>query len=353
MTTPSTLAQFLSATPFQMMQRGLPNGGGSYSSPVIAQPTKPVAPPPVKPLFPSGTSTVATQTQAPDMTQYLNPNTGVPYTPAEYADTVAAKLTQAQTGPDVPNYAGNQLTEASQTTDQLTNTATDLNNAENDIKTGTTDPYKVAGASGIAYSPAELKAIESAYAGIYDPALKSALNKLTDKQKADTAAQTLKDSEAKTVFDTNEAIRQWRATTGSKADSTDASFTNDQINAAAGKLGMLISDFKGLDPDLKNFFIHEPNGADPSGAKDTNGDPVLKPMGTVFQWYIDNEPDKAAALIASSTLPAVVKAYYINKIPPTVVDTSTKKSLIDSIFGKINPVVSDAIGGLGNWLNGK
>ena len=342
MSTPSTLAQFLSATPFQMMNRSLPNGGGAYSSPTIAQPTKPVAPPPVKPLFPAGTSTVASS-PAPDMTQYTNPNTGVPYTPAEYADTVAAKLTQAQSGPDIPNVAGNNLTEAPQTTDQLTNTATDLNNAENDIKTGTTDPYKVAGASGIAYSPAELKAIQSAYAGIYDPALKTALAKLTAKQKADAAAQTLKDAEAKTVFDTNEAIRQWRATTGSKATSGD-NFTDTQTNAGAGKLGMTISDFNKLDPDLKNFFINTPLGTDP---KDSTGN-TTEPMDQVFKDHMKMVTDgtetnaSVAKIITDSQLPEAVKAYYINKIPA---DAAKKASWLDGVFG----MVGDAV----NFVQGK
>ena len=146
----NTLAQYLSATPFQMLNRNLPNGAGSYASPVVAQPTKPIVPS-SKPLFPAGTTTTAaTSAPAQPMTQYINPATGVQYTPAEYADTVAAKLQQAQSGPDIPNYAGNQLTEAPQTTDQLTSTATDLNNARNDIATGTTDPYKVAGGLEIA-----------------------------------------------------------------------------------------------------------------------------------------------------------------------------------------------------------
>ena len=343
----NTLAQYLGATPFQMMTRSLPNGAGSYGSPVVAQPTAPVKPSPVKPLFQGNTTTTtAPVAPAPNMTQYINPDTGVQYTPEQYADTVAAKLTQAQTGPDVPNYAGNQLTEGPQTTDQLNSTATDLNNARNDIATGTTDPYKVASKSGINYTAAELKAIESAYAGVYDPALKTALAKLTDKQKADTAAQTLKDAEAKTVFDTNEAIRQWRATTGSKASSTD-NFTTTQSNAAAGKLGMGIAQFDKLDPDLKNFFINTPKGTDP---KDSTGN-TTEPMDEVFKDHMKmvtdgtETYDSVAKIITDSSLPEVVKAYYINKIPA---DPAKKASWLDGVFG----AVGSAAGTVGNFLQG-
>ena len=86
----NTLAQYLGATPFQMMTRNLPNGAGSYASPVVAQPTKPIVPS-SKPLFPAGTTTTATAPTVPapaqPMTQYINPDTGVPYTPQQYADT--------------------------------------------------------------------------------------------------------------------------------------------------------------------------------------------------------------------------------------------------------------------------
>ncbi len=49
-----------------------------------------------------------------------------------------------------------------------------LKNVRDDIATGVNDPYEWAGGSGIPYSPQELSAIESAMAGIYDPAIESA-----------------------------------------------------------------------------------------------------------------------------------------------------------------------------------
>jgi hypothetical protein len=284
------------------------------------------------------------------MTQYINPATGVQYTPAEYADTVAAKLTQAQTGPDVPNYAGNQLTEGPQTTDQLNSTATDLNNTRNDIATGTTDPYKVASKSGINYTAAELKAIESAYAGIYDPAIKTALAKLDTQQKADTAAQSLKDAEAKTVFDTNEAIRQWRATTGTNPTYSDGSggtsFTTTQENKGASLAGMNVSDFNTLDPDIKNFFVNPPQMIDPA---DATGKAKISVLAQ-FKKDMDLVPtggmthDEVAANITDSTLPTAVKAYLIAKIPA---DPAKKAGWLDGVFGGIGKVA----GAVGNWFN--
>jgi hypothetical protein len=72
-----------------------------------------------------------------------------------------------------------------------------LTNARNDIATGQTDPYAAASTSGVAYSPEEMAAIEKAYAGVYDPAINTALDKLTQRQKREDI-----------TFQTNEAIRE-------------------------------------------------------------------------------------------------------------------------------------------------
>ncbi len=170
--------------------RNLPNGAGSYQAPVIPQPTAPVAPPaPVRapasaPVVPTGQGAPA----ALDYSKYTDPVTGQVMSPQQYADFLANKAT----GGSIPNYAGNSITQGPQTTPQLQSTATDLNNQRNDIATGTTDPYKVASKSGIAFSPTELTAIEKAYAGIYDPALKDVQSKLDAKAKLDASALDLK-----------------------------------------------------------------------------------------------------------------------------------------------------------------
>ncbi len=172
----------LPSTAFSSVTRTLPNNTGTYQSPVVAQPTAPVARTPAPVPTTQGPSTTL------DYSKYTDPATGQVLSPQQYADMLAKKVT----GGSIPAYAGDALTQGPQSTAQLTSTATDLNNQRNDIATGTADPYKAASASGIAYSPSELAAIEKAYAGIYDPALKDVFAKLDKKQKEDAAAFDLK-----------------------------------------------------------------------------------------------------------------------------------------------------------------
>ncbi len=187
---PSSPLSFLSqsapigpAVPTTQVTRTLPVTGETYQSPVISQPTTPVAPKPAPtvPQSPVPQSTV-------DYSKYTDPTTGKVLSPQEYANMLASRVS----GGSVPNYAGNALTQGPQTSAQLTSTATDLNNQRNDIATGTTDPYKTASKSGIAYSPADMAAIEKAYAGIYDPAIKDVFAKLEARQKEDDSARELK-----------------------------------------------------------------------------------------------------------------------------------------------------------------
>lgn len=169
------------AVPFAPVTRTLPNNSGTYQSPVVAQPTVPVAPkiaPVVQPPTPPAPPAL-------DYSKYTDPVTGQVLSPQQYADMVAKRAV----GGSVPNYAGDALTQGPQTTKQLQSTATDLNNQRNDIATGTADPYKAGSKSGIAYSPTDLAAIEKAYAGIYDPALKDVFNKLDAKEKEDAASR--------------------------------------------------------------------------------------------------------------------------------------------------------------------
>lgn len=169
-------------TPFTPATRTLPVTGQTYQSPVTAQPQAPVIQKPVPPTSQSSTPS------ALDYSKYTDPATGQIMNPQQYADFMAKRVT----GGSIPNYAGNALTQGPQTTPQLQSTAMDLNNQRNDIATGTTDPYGAASKSGIAYSPTEMQAIEKAYAGIYDPALKDVFSKLDVKQKQDAAALDLK-----------------------------------------------------------------------------------------------------------------------------------------------------------------
>jgi len=203
-------------TIFSTSTRNLPNGGGSYQAPVptgglqssvftgnymtpvnkgatITPEAKVVSPQvgsfggtaalPQKYLFNNGVVTKSdTGSYIPPT--LINPKTGNLYSVQEFVDNVATRVGAG----DVPQYAGDALTKPDQTANQLTTTATNLNNARNDLATGTTDPYGVATKSGINYTPTELAAIEKAYAGVYDPALKDVFNKLDAKEKADAAA---------------------------------------------------------------------------------------------------------------------------------------------------------------------
>jgi len=155
---------------------------------------------------PTGSVFSKTKTTAGIPSEYINPETGTFYRAEDFAKKVASSVPRKGTyGGDIPTYAGNTLTQGPKTAEQLAMEAATLNNARNDIATGATDPYKVASQSGIAYSPEELSAIEKAYAGIYDPAINSALEKLNKKQEEDLIK-----------FRTDEDIRQYRATTGAE-----------------------------------------------------------------------------------------------------------------------------------------
>lgn len=155
---------------------------------------------PKPPIFHGNTPAVPVTppAQAPtnlDYSKYTNPETGKPYTPSEYADVVAKRMS----GGDIPSYAGDAITNQNMSAEELKRRGTDLNNQRNDIAVGETDPYKVASESGIQYTPAELSAIEKAYSGVYDPALKDVFAKLDARQKADEekaqAERDLKKSE--------------------------------------------------------------------------------------------------------------------------------------------------------------
>jgi hypothetical protein len=188
-----------------------PNSSASYSA-APAAPTAPLFPPtvtpagykpmatpsPVNPAYnvqvPPPAAPAPTRQPAPAPVQqptvdyyakYRDPKTGKVMTPQEWAVYLGNKVPKG--GLDVQNYAAGAIANPDQTKEQLNRSAYGMNNARNDIATGTTDPYKAGNKSGIAYSPAELSAIEKAYAGIYDPALSDVFSKLDTKAKQEAA----------------------------------------------------------------------------------------------------------------------------------------------------------------------
>ncbi len=204
------------------------------------------------------------------------------------------------------------MTNPNQTSADLTKRATDLNNARNDIATGTTDPYGVGNKSGIAYSPTELKAIENAYAGIYDPALNDVFSRLQEKKTLE-AKQTSREDK---IFATNESIRQWRATTGTKktGSSTPKSiFTQTQLNNGASNSGLSIDSFDSLDDDIKNFYINPPMALNDEDKKV----PIYQIFETDFDKVTagDLSAEQLIEDITGSTLPQAVKHYFIEQIP--------------------------------------
>lgn len=186
-----------------MRTQTLPNDAGTYQTPSGQKPSlssvyngpvsttipSMVSAPVVKKTVPVVRNPVSQNTgSSPIPSQWINPQTGGFYTPEEVAANIAKTAPVTSTNGDIPKYAGDVLTQGPQSTEQLQGTASNLNNSRNDLAVGATDPYKIASSSGIAYTPTELAAIEKAYAGIYDPAINSALSKLDQKQKEDAAA---------------------------------------------------------------------------------------------------------------------------------------------------------------------
>ena len=248
--------------------------------------------------------------------------------PSEYADFLASKIPQGNG--QVPQYAGDALANPNQSSAQLNTDATNLNNSRNDIATGTTDPYKAGSQSGIAYSPTELNAIEKAYAGVYDPALNDVFNRLKASQDADKAKTDLQQAKDLETFKTNEAIRQWRATTGTKPTSTTNDFTKTQLDNGASDAGMGIEAFKALDPDVKNYYINQPTTLDSDGKKITVDQQFKNYFADVKSG--DKKASEVAALVADSTLPPAVKHHLVSQIP---LDAPVKESIFQKIWATL------------------
>jgi len=212
-------------TPFNMT-RSLPNQGGLYSlmgtanttpatmfRPPVAQAPAQFTPPPVAapavtpsaPLFSPERPAVAPNETAPESAtlnvpqNFINPTTGQLYTAKEIVANMAKKI--PLTNSDLGKYAGDAIMAPDQTVADMKGTARDLNNARNDLSVGATDPYKVGKDSGIDYSPAQLSAIEKAYAGIYDPALNDVFTRIDEKEKKDASELAQKIAEQKALTD--------------------------------------------------------------------------------------------------------------------------------------------------------
>jgi hypothetical protein len=315
----------------------LPNSGGTFQSPApIVQGTENPMPQatwgngapvyqnplqtgggvtPAKPIFsaPSTRATAPAPTPAPAArSKYINPETGKYFTPEEYANYVALKIPASKGTGDIPQYAGDAMTNPDESTANLTARATDLSNTRNDLATGTTDPYKVGAKSGIAYSPQELTAIEKAYAGVYDPALNDVFARLKQREKEEERKQAREDK----IFSTNEQIRAWRATTGSKGSTSDDIFTDANIKTGAARANLTIDEFKQLDADIKNYFVSRPKVYDPVSGKSSYVDDNMKElMDEIKDGTLTAE--EGAQEIMDGDLPEAVKLYLIGQLPLT------------------------------------
>ena len=290
----------------------LPNAGGSYQYPGIfnGQTDPTITPDPVvetpAPIF---------NQQAP-RSKYVNPATGDYYTPQEYANSVAMKIPASKGTGDISQYAGDALTKPDESTQDLTARATNLNNIRNDIATGATDPYGIGKDSGIAYSPTELKAIESAYAGIYDPVLNDVFARLKTREDADKKDQDREDK----IFSVDQNIRQWRETTGTKSTTggdtgaTADIFSNTQLTKGAGRAKMTLDDFKNLDADIANYYVNPPTIYNPEPGKND----LISDNFEEVKLEIENgdlTTAEAAKEIMAGDLPDAVKVYLVNQLP--------------------------------------
>jgi hypothetical protein len=343
-----SLNSFLSGYNQGTSTRQLPNGGGSYQAPTVTlggftpvswtgevgKVDAVTGKMNTAPVFTGGAQSAPAAPAAPaPRSKYMNPETGKYFTPQEYANYVALKIPASKATGDIGQTAGDALTNTGESATALTARATNLNNARNDIATGTTDPYKAGNKSGIAYSPQELAAIEKAYAGVYDPALNDVFARLKDKQEAD---KKLADREDK-IFSTNEQIRAWRATTGSKGAGDDSLFTDANIKTGAARANLTIDEFKQLDSDIKNYFVSRPKVYDPvSGESSYVDENMVELMTDITDGRMTAE--EGAQEIMDGDLPEAVKLYLIGRLPLT----PEKK---DSWFSKIMQGVGDFFSG--------
>jgi len=311
----------------------LPNGGGSFNPAGASTITPAPVFTGVKPVQAASPAKVApAAAESPFYDKYRDPKTGKIMTPEEYAIYLGNKVPKGNG--EITNYAGDALTNPNQTAEELNARATTLNNSRNDIATGTTDPYKVGNQSGIAYSPNELKAIENAYAGVYDPALQDVFARLKSTQDEEKQKANLQSAKELEIFKTNESIRQWRATTGTQktggGSSVDELFSQTNLNTAARNAGLSIDVIRDMDPDLINFFVS------PKKAVDYDGNTT--DIGKAYQsWFdaVENgdvSADEVVASINETSLSPAVKTYYIDQVPA---EPEKKKGWISNVWKAI------------------
>ena len=167
------------------------------------------------------------------------------------------------------------------------------------------------------------------------------MTRLEERQKSDSATLKAEQDRKDKIFSTDEQIRAWRATTGTKAGSSD-NFSDTQTNKGASEAGVTINDFVRLDPDLKNFFINTPQGTDPDDESKKMSQ--IEIFDKLFE-KINNKQlthQEVVDLITGSTkLPQAVKQYFIEKIP---LDPIVKETALSKIWGFVKEKAGGIIG---------
>jgi len=229
---------------FSGATRALPYGAGEFSTPIPDAGLKPVgnmftAPQETGPIFKGGAGPAGGKVAGGGNMgggnvgggnvgggtgvnpEFIKPD-GTYYTAQEVVNNRVAKMKAGKS--DVSVYAGNAIADPNQSVEQMNKTAYGMNNARNDMATGATDPYKVGAKSGIAYSPSELKAIEKAYAGVYDPALTDVFSKLEAKKKEDELSATRKYDLEKMAMEHNYRLQEAATKAGSGTSSNGSQY---------------------------------------------------------------------------------------------------------------------------------
>lgn len=265
--------------------------------------------------------------------KYINPETGGYFTPDEYANYVADRIPKG----DVPKTAYDAIMDPNRSTTDLQRDARNLNNARNDLAVGETSMFAgsdvTAGGEQIIYSPAEKEAIRKAAAGIYDPALNDVFARLKERKEEEDRLARREEQ----IFQTNENIRQWRATTGTKkSEEVNAAdlFTQTQLNNGARNAGMPISVFSTLDEDLINFFVQPPQSKNEITGATEKIDTVFKRDIADVKAGKQKTKDVAEA-IEGSSLPESVKHWYISQLPLTDVE---KENYFSRVWGAVKSI---------------
>ena len=113
----------------------------------------------------------------------------------------------------------------------------------------------------------------------------------------------------------------WKATTGLTSGSGADLFTRTQLNNGAANSGLGLGVFEGLDSDIKNFYINPDMELNPQTNKMV---PQYESFANLVKGATGGQitSKEAAEEIMSSTLPQVVKLYFIDQLP---LDAAEKK----------------------------